>query len=154
MPMRSATLRIVSASGPSVSRTSRAAVTICRARGVRRSGALEAIAGAEPVAEAAVEGDVGGPGHRADEGPPGARSRQREHRRAPVAVQGVVDAHGPGVELALLETPAEAEEEREVGAGAEDEERPPARVAQLDLHDRHGEQEHANAAKATRRVAS
>src|SRR6478672_12982403 len=104
MPRRAATFRIVSAARPSLSRTSRAAATISRARGVSRSGALEAIGVAEPVPDAAVERDVGGPGQRADQIAGREHDReQRERRRAPVAVKGVVDGHGPRVELALLE---------------------------------------------------
>ena len=67
MPSSAAIARIESASGPERSRISRAAATTSRARGVSSSGALEAIGGAQPVADRAVEEDVEPPDESADE---------------------------------------------------------------------------------------
>ena len=77
--------RIVSASRPSSSRIARAAATISRARGVRPSGALEAIARAHPVAEersremwsAQASAPIRAPGAESDGG-------ECEQRRGPL----------------------------------------------------------------------
>jgi hypothetical protein len=69
------------------------------------------------------------PGERADE--PGCRQARRdgrnaERQRAPETVRQVVERDGARVELPALEPLAGAEEEREVGAEAEDDDGPPA----------------------------
>src|SRR5262245_13728350 len=93
MPRRAASLRIERPWRPSSSSSSRAAATISRARGRSASGALEAIAGAQAVADRAVEGDVRRPGERADEVAArehAERGERAERGRAPEAVGEVV----------------------------------------------------------------
>src|SRR5262245_18375200 len=115
MPTRSATLRIETASPPSSSSSARAASTSSCARGLR---ALEAIAGAEPVADGAVDGDVERPGERADEVAAGEHAERRERAerdRAGETVERVVERDGARVELPALEPAAGAGEQRDVG---------------------------------------
>src|SRR5580765_5081066 len=120
MPSRAASRRIERPSRPSSSSSSRAAATISRARGPRRtvSGALEAIGGAQAVADRAVEGDVERPRERADDEDGGKEAECRggaERGGPPEAVREVVRGHGARVELPLREPGPGAEEERQVG---------------------------------------
>src|ERR1700712_727802 len=136
MPRRSPIRRIVRPSRPSASRISRAAETISRARALSGSGAQVAIARAHPVADGAVECHVEAPGQRADE--PGAGQGERrdgEQRGAPEGVRGVVDRNGAGMEPALLESAADAEQECEVWYGEEAAELPDAAAIAQDLRD-------------------
>src|SRR5436190_1365858 len=109
MPRRSASRRIDRPSAPSSSSSSRAAATISRARGLRTSGALEAIARAETVTDCAVDADVESPRERADEEANRHDAERREHaecKRRPEAVEEVVQRHGARMELPLLEAAA------------------------------------------------
>src|SRR5262249_31655132 len=122
MPTRSATRRIESASAPSASSSARAASTISRARGASASGTLEALARAQAVADGAIQGDMAAPGQRTDQEAGADQAEQRrsgEQGGAGQPVQGVVQRHGARVELAALEAPAGAGEQRDVGCDGE-----------------------------------
>src|SRR3954470_3583935 len=116
MPSSAAIALIDSASWPARSRISRAAArprlprtspagaTIASARGVSSSGALEAIGGAQAVADRAVEEDVERPDERPDEEGRWQEADDREEaegERAPNAMQRVVGRHGAARHLTV-----------------------------------------------------
>src|SRR5258707_1334236 len=99
MPSASAIRRMVSASGPSASSSSRATAAISFLRSVFRSATDEPVLGPEVVAGDAVDGDVQHPGYEEGE-----QRRDFERgegvgeyggQRDPGAVHCVVDGNGP-----------------------------------------------------------
>src|SRR4051812_46930004 len=94
MPRRSASRLIESPSSPSSSSWPRAAATISFARGLSSLRALEAIAGAQTVAQCAVETDVKAPREPADEEANPNDAERCEHQdpeRQPETVNEVVE---------------------------------------------------------------
>src|SRR5207248_1493096 len=104
-------------SGPSRSSSSRATLTISRARGLSSLVALEAIRCTKTVTQASVERDVESPRQGSDEVPnrEDARRRQDGERRAsPEPVHEVVGGHRPGMKLPPTQIVACPEEQGQV----------------------------------------
>src|SRR6266542_2456107 len=143
MPSRSARRRIDSPSEAASSRSARAASTVSLARVLSVLGPLEAIGGAQTVANRAVEADVECPDERADEGAERHETERAKHRkgqRQPVAVEEVVEDDGARMQLSLLEVRSGAVEECEIGPEAEDGDLPVAGSV-LDRREENGDKE-------------